>query len=236
MRHYDQNELTLLYYGEATDEGHLAVCLECQAQMMQLSATLDRVREWPVPLRPADYAARVWQGLAPEIRLPYPRRQFPWLAAGAAIAALLVLAFQLGRHTAPEKITAQTADPLIGERIREAAIRDHLERSRMVLAELANGTGTGAAEFSLERGRAEVLLRENRLYRQTAALSGMAQVEDTLEDLERLLVELSNAPEGSGPEVVLQTRKRMEQQQLLFRVRILESQFRYKLEPKGDNL
>ncbi|MBK5292234.1 MAG: hypothetical protein JJE04_11220 [Acidobacteriia bacterium] len=236
MRHYDQDELTLLYYGEAGADGHLGRCLECQEQMKQLSATLDRVREWPVPLRPADYPTQVWEALAPQIGLSRKRRAFPWLGAGAAIAAMLVLAFQLGRHTAPGPAATRVADPSVGERIRDAAIGDHLEQSRFVLAELANANGNDAMELSAGRRRASELLQQNRLYRQTAALSGMGQVEDTLEDLERLLVELSHASDTSGPQVILHLRKRIEQQQLLFRVRILESQFRHKLQSKEDNL
>ena len=75
------------------------------------------------------------------------------------------------------------------------AVGDHLERSQMVLVELVNADTKSAVDISAEREMAESLLQENRLYRQTAQVSGKTRMATVLEDLERVLMEIAHSPE-----------------------------------------
>ena len=64
------------------------------------------------------------------------------------------------------------ADPQAGERVLLVAVGDYLERSQMVLIELANANPKGPLDISAEQERAGDLVSESRLYRQTAAHTG----------------------------------------------------------------
>jgi hypothetical protein len=78
----------------------------------------------------------------------------------------------------------------------------------------------------MERRLAEELLENNRLYRQTAAQVGEAGFEETLEDLERILLEISHSPDTVEASDIESLRRRIASLELLFRVRVLESQIR----------
>jgi hypothetical protein len=141
-----------------------------------------------------------------------------WMAA-AAVAAMLAVAFFAGRFSRPAsnfpKVVAITADG--SQRVLLVALGDHLERSQMVLTELANSpvaSGEPTPESSLERERARTLVSENRLYRQTAAESdpAMAQV---LDELERVLLDISH---GTDPGEI---KARIDSESLLFKLRVL---------------
>jgi len=232
--HYDQDQLTLLYYGEMPDDGHLGQCEDCRRELERLAAVLDRLTEERTPLRAENYPEIVWSRIAKEIGIGRGTWRLPPWASVAAVAAMLVIAFQLGRQmpTAPRLPVSSEG---FSERILDTELGRHLERSRFILAELANSEDT-RADISLERDRAESLLASNRIYRVTAAQSGLPLLGETLEDLERLLLDLARAPEAGGPELVRELRARIEQQNLLFRVRVLESQFREKTHLEEDTL
>ena len=76
---------------------------------------------------------------------------------------------------------------------------DYLDRSQMVLIELANASPGAGLDISSEQERAANLLIENRLYRQTALQTGDAVVAGVLEELERVLLEISHAPSRLEP-------------------------------------
>jgi hypothetical protein len=104
-----------------------------------------------------------------------------------------------------------------------------LDRTQVTLVSLANSSG---GETGLERDQAEDLLRENRLYRQAALRSGDESAAAVLDELERVLVEVANAP-GSELDSV---RQRMVEQGLLFKLRVLRSQVMQKEKAGRPNL
>lgn len=112
------------------------------------------------------------------------------------------------------------------ERVLDTALGAHLERSRMMLVDLVNSPDQARTNIATERLVAEDLLESNRLYRQSAAQVGAPGLEDTLDDLERILLEISHSPETVPADTIESLRKRIESLELLFRVRILESQIR----------
>jgi hypothetical protein len=141
MKHLSEEELVEGYYGGLSESAalHLAECAECRALFERQSELLDAVREYPVPERGPGYGAEVWVRMLP--RLPRPKQSWwrMW-ALVPAVAALLALAFLAGRWT--ERTTAVAGLTGISEKARERvlllSLSDHLERSQIVLAQLAH--------------------------------------------------------------------------------------------------
>jgi len=223
-------------------EQHLEACLDCRRLYASLQRVLNIVDSMPVPERPADYGEQVWRRISHQ--LPARRRALGWMqgpwrwaAAGLAFAALLTTAFVAGRFYAPgRRIGAppqtvannrEIATPDQGsERVLRVAVGDYLERSQMVLVELANAEPKGVMDISAEQERAGDLVTETRLYRQTAARTGDARIASLLDELERVLVDLRNAPSRITPQDLETFRQRLESDGILFKIRVLGSNVR----------
>lgn len=237
--HLTEEQLVLHYYGEEGDtlaaEQHLEICAECREFYGSLQRVLNVVNSLPIPDRDANYGAQVWQRI--ERQIPAKRRLwwFPaparWAAAGAAMAGLLVMAFFAGRFypqgagSTPMELASGDASNG-GERILLVAVGDYLERSQMVLFELANASPKGALDISAEQARAEDLVSESRLYRQTAVRTGETAVANVLDDLERVLLEIAHAPSRMSPEELEHLRQRLKAEGILFKIRVLGSTVR----------
>ena len=236
MNHLSEEQLILHYYGEEDDgvaaERHLGECDACRALYGSVQRTLNVVDSLPVPERDAEYGERVWKRIEHHLparrgvrwvwALPAPWR---WAAAGAAFAALLAAAFLAGRSY-PRQPAQLAADPQAGERILLVAVGDYLERSQMVLIELANARAPGALDISSEQERAMDLVSENRLYRQTAGHTGDAAVASVLDELERVLLDITHAPSRLSPGELEKLRQRLEAEGILFKIRVLGSNVR----------
>jgi len=240
MSHLNEEQLILFYYSEEGDtltaERHLEECGECRALFGSLQRVLNVVDSLPLPERGAEYGQRVWRRI--ERRLPAGGgsrikgwlRPGPWrwAAAGAACAALMAAAFLAGRFLPPAPKPAQmaAADSQAGERILMVAVGDYLERSQMVLIELANANPKDALDISAEQERAGDLVSETRLYRQTAAHTGDTAVSSVLEELERVLLDITHAPSRISPQELEKMRRRLEAEGILFKIRVLGSNVR----------
>jgi hypothetical protein len=238
MNHPTEEQLILHYYSEGEElvavEQHLVSCESCQTSYQSLQRTLEGVGALPVPEPEAGYEAKLWARLQPKL----PERHgffwfgssWRWAAASAAIAAMLVLAFVAGRYSRPVPQPVQIAfQPQ--ERALRIALGDHLERSQMVLTELANASAAGPLDISFEQERASDLLGENRLYRQSADGAGDALVAGVLEDLERILLEIEHAPSRISPTELEELRLRLRADGLLFKLRVLGSNVQNQAEP-----
>jgi len=234
--HLSEEQLVLHYYGEEGNtlaaEQHLEQCPECRHLYGSLQRVLNVVHSLPVPERTADYGGQVWRRI--EQRIP-ARRRFFWLpapvrlaAAATAFAGLLVMAFMAGRYSPQQRRPGQmaSADPKAGERILLVAVGDYLERSQMVLFELVNADPKGAMDISAEQERAQDLVSESRLYRQTAMHTGDTAVADVLDDLDRVLLEIAHAPSRLTPGDLDSLRQRLEAEGILFKIRVLGSTVR----------
>ncbi|MCU1241355.1 MAG: hypothetical protein JWO71_2081 [Candidatus Acidoferrum typicum] len=254
MKHPKEEELIAYHDGEAAGREaiatHLADCPECEAELARIDALLAALNTIPVPEPGQDYGQRVWQQISP--RLPErpghwwdflfsepnaapwfaPRR---WVAAGA-IAVLVLTAFIAGRlaerHvTSPVAIDASK----VRERILVMAVGEHLGRSEMVLVELANSgpqnAGQKQVNISGEQHRAEDLLEENRLYRQTALEQGDTALAGVLDELERVLLDVAHSPQQVTPVQLEGMRQRIEARGILFKVRVVGKE----LQQRGES-
>ncbi len=93
----------------------------------------------------------------------------------------------------------------------------------MVLVELANANPRRELDISAEQQRASDLIRENRLYRQTAARTGDAAVAGVLDELERILLEVARGPSELTPAGLERLRQRIRADGILFKVRVIGS-------------
>lgn len=233
MSHPDDDDLVLLHYSEeagAETRAHLETCGECRERLQRLGETLALARSPEVPEPDEGFEARVWARLQPRLAPPqvaWTGMSWRWLwprAAGlGAVAAALVAAFLLGRGLAPRP---QPLSPEVRERLLLVAVDDHLERSRMVLVELANAPDGQPLDVSLQRDVADELVSANRLYRQTARRSGEPGLAAVLEELERVLIEIATGPEALAPADLAGLRHRIESRGLLFKVRVIQSRVR----------
>jgi hypothetical protein len=244
--HLSEEELILHYDGveaESPDAARrLEECGECRALYGSLQRTLNVVDALPVPERDAEYGARVWRRIEAQVagspsgwRRAFHLGRFPWrwAAAGTALSGLLVAAFLAGRYYPLSHRAAPLAeaDSQARESVLLVAVGDYLERSQMVLIELANADPRAALDISAEQERAHGLVSETRLYRQTAARTGDAAVETVLDQLERVLVDITHEPSRLSPEELEKLRERLKTEGILFKIRVLGSNVRREEEP-----
>lgn len=245
MNHLSEEELILHYYSEEGDaflsEQHLDQCEQCRAHYSSLQRVLNVVDALPVPVRGPEYGAEVWRRI--EDRLPVRRRWWSlggyWRLSGAvaAFASLLVVAFLAGRsypaaHRKPAAVET-LADKQAGERVLLVAVGDFLERSQMVLIELNNANPSGKLDISAEQNRAVDLVSENRLYRQTAVHTGNTAMAGVLDELERVLVDISHEPSQMSPADLENLQHRLESAGILFKIRVLGTNVKSQQEPAG---
>jgi len=148
----------------------------------------------------------------------------PRLAIAASIAALVVAAFAAGRawdRQTPELPDRAGDQQSINERLLRAEVEDHLERSQRVLVELVNADYQVEAPIAGDRARAADLVAAGRLYRRSAEQIGDSEIGGLLEDLERVLVEVANGPADMSATDLARLRRRIEDRDLLFRVRVV---------------
>jgi hypothetical protein len=247
MKHPKEEELIAYHSGEEADRvgiaGHVADCPECRAELERIDAVLEAITSIAVPDPGEDYGQRVWQQIAP--RLPEKRERWwsslffgrpkcvnwltpqRWVAAGA-IAALIIAAFLAGRatkHSAVGEVAGAVDQGKVRERVLIMAVGEHLGRSEMVLVELANAEPQGAGQkqvnISGEQRRAEDLLEENRLYRQTALEQGDTALAGVLDELERTLLDVAHSPQQPTAAQLEGMRQRIESRGILFKVRVV---------------
>jgi hypothetical protein len=235
MKHRTEEELIGYRDGEAKERveiaAHLKECAECREELARIDAVFGVLDAMPIPDPGEDYGERVWQRIAPRLA----EKKAPWwaslfvprrLVALGGVVALVILAFLAGRLTQRPVPAVEQADAVkVRERVLVVAVGEHLGRTEMVLMELENAPaqkGRKAINISETQRRAEDLVEENRLYRQTALTEGDQAMVSTLDELERVLLDIANSPEELTPAAFATIRKRIEQQGLLFKVRVVK--------------
>jgi hypothetical protein len=244
MKHMTEEELIAYREGVAEQRSlishHLAHCEECRAELERIEAVLAALDTLPVPDPGSDYGRRVWQQIAP--RLPEKRERWwqVWmaprrLAALAAVAALIIAAFFAGRITRRDHGMDNIATrDQVRERILVVAVGEHLGHSERMLVELSNAEPNDPAQkqvnISAEQRRAEDLLEENRMYRQTALQEGDAGLASVLDDLERVLLDVAHSPSEVTPKQLEAIRQKIEARGILFKVRVVGKELQQRQE------
>ncbi|MBA2306207.1 MAG: hypothetical protein H0W08_26760 [Acidobacteria bacterium] len=236
--HLTEDDLVLHYYGELDTASenhaatHLSGCDECHRAYARLQRVLAAVESVPAPALSDGFERTVWARLEPA--LPASRGWLRWLVFSPAnlawVSAILVLiagAFYAGRVTRPAP-SVSGSKIASSEQIREGVLLvdlgEHLDRSQTMLVELVSAEPDDAtARVAIERARAGELVAANRLYRQAATQTGDVAVSELLDELERLLVELSASPDQLPTEDMERVKQQIAAKDLLFKVRVVSS-------------
>jgi hypothetical protein len=235
MNHMTEEQLIAYREGIAEQRAaisdHLAACEECRAELERIEAVLAALDTLPMPDPGADYGRRVWQQIAPCL----PEKRGRWwqmwlaprrLAAAGAVVALIIAAFVAGRMSRRDHGVDNSASrEQVRERVLIVAVGEHLGHSERMLVELSNAGPSDPAQkqvnISVEQRRAEDLLEENRMYRQTALQEGDAGLASVLDDLERVLLDVAHSPSEVTPKQLEAIRRKIEARGILFKVRVV---------------
>jgi hypothetical protein len=239
MNHLSDEDLSVLFPGEPADaatSAHLADCAECRQRRRELEEILLLVSSSEaLPSRGDRYGRDVWARISPRLDGPRtsgwrallaPRR----LAFAGILAIVLIATFLAGRFWQVPEAPLSAA---VRERILVVALGEHLERSQAVLIELVNAPTGADVDVTSEQTRANDLLADNRLYRQTASREGDAEVSSVLEELERLLLDVAHGPSRLTAEDLASLRQRIEEKGVLFKVRVIGTNLRQRGELPG---
>jgi hypothetical protein len=243
MEHLMEERLIAFHDGDRTNservQEHLRACAECRAALEKIEAVFAAMDSLPVPDPGENYGQRVWAAISP--RLPEKRSSW-WesffaprrLITVGAFAAIVIAAYIAGRWSTPPHVEAvDTAK--VRERVLVVAVGNHLSKSEMFLIELSNAqpnlSSGKLVNISAEQHRAEDLLEENRLYRQTALKEGDQLMASTLDELERVLLDVANSPEEVSTARFELMRQRLESHGILFKVRVIQQGLRDRSNP-----
>lgn len=229
MIHLTEEDLILLYYSEPlANSDHLSECATCRESLASLARTLDACNTWDPPEPDPAFLANLRHKVAPRpTLLPSPTRKggvprYAWLAAAAVL--ILSVTFFAGR--ASRKAVAQPAimaglSQDARARILAITLADHLDRAELLLTEISN-----SSDASDDADRARDLVSEGRLLRQSIT----GPTGDLLDEVERFMLDVANAPDTVTPVQLTEWRNRINSGSLLFKVRILQSNLRQKEE------
>lgn len=244
MNHLSEDELILHSYGEldradvARVDEHLASCEQCQVAKEKLARVMAMIDTAAPVEAPEGFERVTWARLEPKLDHHSAQREggllrswlwFPQWAFAGGVAALLVAAFWAGRisNVAPVNpsnsgLVAQV-EP---ERVLQSAVGDHLDRTQNMLVELVNAETDHTDVLAGEQARAADLVAANRVIKQSAIQAGDGQIVDILDDLERVLLEIANAPSDASSKQVTDLQSRITNEDLLFRLRVIAQEMR----------
>ena len=103
---------------------------------------------------------------------------------------------------------------------------EHLERTERGLVRLVNEDANVSVDISAEQAWARDLLDANRLYRQSVRGTGSPAVGLLLDQLEPVLLDLVHSPARLSTAEFEALRARIDEQSLLFKVRVTSSDVR----------
>ncbi len=235
--HPGDDELVLHFYGElpaderARIDAHLGACAACQAAWAEIRDTLRAADAVDVPEPPDGFERIVWARVS--AALPPRRPLVTWraLVPLSAVAALVVAVvagprlWPTDRAAGGRAAVAPSAADIRDARERAlfAALGGHFEQTELLLVELMNTPEPMDDGFEFARLAASDLVASGRLYRATAEETGHRVLAAMLEDLEPVLVEVARGPEHVDRETVRSLRARIDDEDLLFKVRAVST-------------
>jgi anti-sigma factor RsiW len=248
LRYYGETERA----DQARVDSHLESCGDCQAAKGRLHRVMALVDAAAPVEAPPGFERRAWARLEPALDLAANdssvRRSakkvydvvfgksareggwFPQWALAGGVAMLVIAAFVAGRFSGGGSAVTTPAAAVVAsvapDRVLQAAVGDHLDRTQMMLVELANADVDGADVLAGEQDRAVDLVAANRVIRASALQAGDAQIVDILEDLERVLLEIANGPANVTSNDLTDLQSRITREDLLFRLRVIASEMR----------
>ncbi|MEO8481388.1 MAG: zf-HC2 domain-containing protein [Acidobacteriota bacterium] len=253
--HPTDEDLTLHAYRDNTPEEraavdrHLHECASCAAIAHEIEALQHLASAVDVPEPEAGFEDAVWARLAPALphRAAWPPVRRPWslrqvvavTAWAAAVGGIVIAGYRWnssGIVTPVRQPTAvATAPSQAQERVLLTALDAHFSQTEMLFVELMNAPDDAAGSLAFERATADDLVQSGRLYRATAAEAGHRRLTDVLDDVQTVLTEVALGPEKPGKQDLAAIRSRIEDDDLLFKVRAVTNDIRDRQQQPGTN-
>lgn len=253
--HPTDDDLTLHAYRDNTPDEraaidrHLHECAPCAGIAREIEALQHLASEVDVPEPEPGFEDAVWARLAPTlpVRAAWPPPRHGWSlrhivtvgAWAAAIGGVVIAGYRwTGRPVitpAPEPTTVATAPSQAQERVLLTALDAHFTQTEMLFVELMNAPDDAAGSMAFERATADDLVQSGRLYRATAAETGHRRLTDVLDDVQTVLTEVARSPEKPGKQDLAAIRSRIEDDDLLFKVRAVTNDIRDRQQTPGTN-
>jgi len=142
-----------------------------------------------------------------------------------ALAGVLVLAISFGLLLIHRSHGTPGISPQAQARVLFDTLSEHLDRSELLLVEVANAK-PGPDALKSARETARDLADENRLLRLASNRAGDVSRGALLDDLERILLSVANESGSFSPDDLSALQKRIDEQGLLFKVRITDDDLR----------
>ncbi len=246
MQTISDDDLVLFHYRDGLDaarladiEAALASSSELRERYASLESALARADAAPEIAPDADFNARLWRKLEPQItaRAEAPRTSWSdrlralhaWLTpprlafAGACALALAIGAgFYAGRQSAPRTPALAASQPdAAAARVLDAYVAAHLRATEGVLMTASNSESSDL--LAGNRELAASLVESNRLYALAAARAGNTQLADFLRQLEPVLIALANPQPASAVQPAEGLRDYLRNTDLMFQVRATEA-------------
>jgi hypothetical protein len=244
MNHLSDEQLIEHYLAEGGNrvvvETHLRICSRCEQAYEEISNAMS-VRTPEPPARERGYGERVWQSIRGDL-LPYPpkpkRRHFSWpslVLAGACMLGIAAAFIGGSRWERSRNQPSQAMNPAEKrERVVFVILNDHLDRSERLLVQLDHaGEERGELDGSLQ-AEARQLLPDNQLYRRAISSQGDPIMTAALDQLERVLLEIANAPEKLSGDDIARIEQAMNTDSLLFQIRVLRAR-NLRQQPRMDS-
>ena len=195
-----------------------------------------------VPEPPEGFERVMWARVSQAIaREPRPARVWSWrpLVPAGVLAAAIVAVALAGRAGVRQEtgtfVEGETEDATVAarnmrqdERVLFTALDEHFQQAEALLVEVRNAPDRDS--LAAERVAADDLVSAGRLYRQSAESSGHAQLARMLDDLEPVLVEVARSPVRIDREDRQWLRTRIDDDNLLFKVRAITTDLRERSE------
>lgn len=226
--HLNEDDLIEMFYGDATvaSRRHLTECDECRTRSEETSRFLSNIPESHVPEPDEGWEERLWSRLNPALGERKRPVTWPtWLPLAAIGLLILGLASFLlrddgSRVAGDDPVPAFSVDDAARSRMLMMVILDHLDEAEKIVIELSN-----ADDGDLPKAQVELaadLLERNRLYRQSAELTGNHAAARLLGELELILVETSRGEPANGS--IELVRELIGEGELLFKMNILRNE------------
>lgn len=241
MKHVSDEELVAHVYGEgdiAAVRRHLDDCAECSHAYTALKSELAEMKFAEPPARDASDGEKMWQSISGSLPV-YERRSANWLRGigwrswsyVAASVLLVACAFFGGRmwERKEAQSTATISSPKTQppaeqerqpERVVVVVLSDHLDRTERLLVELKHAENGDTVSPLPDEARG--LLAANRICLKNARKDDKA-LTGALDHLDHLLAQLANQPGGLDKATINRLQNEMNQDGLLFEIRVLRS-------------
>lgn len=209
------------HYYEADPEVAAALqrSADLRARFDLLCRDLSQV-ELTAPEPDPDFGARMWERVRPHLAdSEPPARWWSRLPAVsiATAAALIAIGFLVGTQVGPRNpsVEAPMAVAVDSNRLLQRRLAEHLQETEQLLTLAAHNDDSAPPETDW----VQAVLASNRLYREAALRAGDIRLARVLEELEPILIQLSNQPETAQPG----------DPSLMFRIRVLNKEMNHEI-------